>query len=248
MFLFFLLIIKPLGSDETYQSRADTCMLRFNRSTVLELYAITRHIASPGAVIFSTDDLLIDEMDPLPEKQLTESTFESTKIYKKLSGDSLELSRQLNPNDGISGTIPAEKQPISPSIARNDNNKFNSRDSYTRPLLNYRSKNRQKQVHDKPQTYQQQATLDEYDIYYDELNPSKSLSERYEVNRDIRSESNENVDANNIDNETNDATEAPPYRDGNALPIPGRIKNHPDTLWDLEMEREEQDALNGKES
>lgn len=47
------------GSDVLHQSRADTCMLRYNSSTVLKLYAITRHIQEPGAVIFSSDDLLL---------------------------------------------------------------------------------------------------------------------------------------------------------------------------------------------
>ncbi|XP_055547055.1 uncharacterized protein LOC129731241 [Wyeomyia smithii] len=46
-------------SDIIQQSRADTCMLRYNESSVLKLYAINRHMEPPGAVIFSTDDLQI---------------------------------------------------------------------------------------------------------------------------------------------------------------------------------------------
>uniref|UniRef100_A0A182PD56 FAM234A/B beta-propeller domain-containing protein n=1 Tax=Anopheles epiroticus TaxID=199890 RepID=A0A182PD56_9DIPT len=46
-------------SDIIQQSRADTCALRYNQSTVLKLYAITRHVEPPGAVIFSSDDLTI---------------------------------------------------------------------------------------------------------------------------------------------------------------------------------------------
>lgn len=46
-------------SDVVQQSRADTCLLRYNSSTVLQLYAIARHIEPPGAVIFSTDDLIL---------------------------------------------------------------------------------------------------------------------------------------------------------------------------------------------
>ncbi|XP_058825004.1 uncharacterized protein LOC131685356 [Topomyia yanbarensis] len=46
-------------SDIIQQSRADTCMLRYNQSSVLKLYAINRHVEPPGAVIFSTDDLVV---------------------------------------------------------------------------------------------------------------------------------------------------------------------------------------------
>lgn len=46
-------------SDIVQQSRADICMLRYNTSTVLKLYAIARHVEPPGAVIFSTDDLIL---------------------------------------------------------------------------------------------------------------------------------------------------------------------------------------------
>ncbi|EAA03793.5 AGAP002184-PA [Anopheles gambiae str. PEST] len=46
-------------SDVIQQSRADTCALRYNQSSVLKLYAITRHVEPPGAVIFSSDDLTI---------------------------------------------------------------------------------------------------------------------------------------------------------------------------------------------
>lgn len=36
------------------QSRADVCRLRYNTTTVLKLYALTRHVQTPGAIIFST--------------------------------------------------------------------------------------------------------------------------------------------------------------------------------------------------
>lgn len=74
-------------SDILLQSRADTCMLRYNSSTVLKLYAITRHIQSPGAVIFSTDDLLLQlnqtELKQL-EKQIAVSPLKHPKLLKKL--------------------------------------------------------------------------------------------------------------------------------------------------------------------
>lgn len=81
-------------SEILLQSRADTCMLRYNTSTVLKLYAITRHIQSPGAVIFSTDDLLLQlnqtELKQL-EKQMSVSPLKHPKLLKKL----------LNLNDSI---------------------------------------------------------------------------------------------------------------------------------------------------
>lgn len=74
-------------SDILLQSRADTCMLRYNASTVLKLYAITRHIQSPGAIIFSTDDLLLQlnqtELKQL-EKQIAVSPLKHPKLLKKL--------------------------------------------------------------------------------------------------------------------------------------------------------------------
>ncbi|XP_055632215.1 uncharacterized protein LOC129772791 isoform X2 [Toxorhynchites rutilus septentrionalis] len=59
-------------SDIIQQSRADTCMLRYNQSSVLKLYAINRHVEPPGAVIFSTDDLVI-KLNETASQQLRES-------------------------------------------------------------------------------------------------------------------------------------------------------------------------------
>lgn len=74
-------------SDIFLQSRADTCMLRYNASTVLNLYAINRHIKPPGARLFSTDDLLLQlnqtELKQL-EKQVAVSPLKHPKLLKKL--------------------------------------------------------------------------------------------------------------------------------------------------------------------
>ncbi|EDS40281.1 conserved hypothetical protein [Culex quinquefasciatus] len=59
-------------SDIIQQSRADTCMLRYNQSSVLKLYAINRHVEPPGAVIFSSDDLQI-RLNETASEQLRES-------------------------------------------------------------------------------------------------------------------------------------------------------------------------------
>lgn len=74
-------------SDIFLQSRADTCMLRYNASTVLNLYAITRHIKPPGAILFSTDDLVLQlnqtELKQL-EKHIAVSPLKHPKLLKKL--------------------------------------------------------------------------------------------------------------------------------------------------------------------
>lgn len=96
-------------SDILLQSRADTCMLRYNASTVLKLYAITRHIQSPGAVIFSTDDLLLQlnqtELKQL-ENQISVSPLKHPKLLKKL----------LNLNDATTES----KANSSDNIAKNN--------------------------------------------------------------------------------------------------------------------------------
>lgn len=41
-------------SDLIQQSRADICQLRYNATTVLNLYALSRHVEPPGVLLFST--------------------------------------------------------------------------------------------------------------------------------------------------------------------------------------------------
>jgi hypothetical protein len=48
------------NSDIIQQSRADTCMLRYNTSTVLMLNAINRCTEPPGNLIFSSDSVLLE--------------------------------------------------------------------------------------------------------------------------------------------------------------------------------------------
>ena len=47
-------------SDVVQQSRADTCALRYNKTTLLKLHALSRHVEPPGYVIFTSDDLSIN--------------------------------------------------------------------------------------------------------------------------------------------------------------------------------------------
>lgn len=46
-------------TDIIQQSRADICNLRYNTSTIVKLRAISRHVEPPGAVIFTSDDILL---------------------------------------------------------------------------------------------------------------------------------------------------------------------------------------------
>jgi hypothetical protein len=46
-------------TDIIQQSRADICSLRYNTSTIVKLRAISRHVEPPGAVIFTSDDILL---------------------------------------------------------------------------------------------------------------------------------------------------------------------------------------------
>lgn len=61
--------ITSADSDIRLQTRADTCMLRYNASTVLQLHAISRHVESPGPVVFTTDELLL-QLNQTELKQL----------------------------------------------------------------------------------------------------------------------------------------------------------------------------------
>lgn len=81
-------------SDTYLQARADACMLRYNASSVLKLYAITRHIQPPGAIIFSTDDLLLQlNQTALKrlENQIAVSPLKHPKLTKQVINDINEL-------------------------------------------------------------------------------------------------------------------------------------------------------------
>lgn len=46
------------------QSRADTCMLRYNERTVLKLYGMTRHLKPPGFLLYSSDETTLNFTTP----------------------------------------------------------------------------------------------------------------------------------------------------------------------------------------
>lgn len=84
-------------SDTYLQARADACMLRYNASTVLKLYAITRHIQPPGAIIFSTDDLLL-QLNQTELKRLQNQIAVSPLKHPKLSKQVIEDLKELKAN------------------------------------------------------------------------------------------------------------------------------------------------------
>lgn len=71
-------------SDIIQQARADTCMLRYNTTTILKLNAISRHIEPPGTVIFSTDDLVLQLNQSEMKKLDTVLPIKHPKMLKKL--------------------------------------------------------------------------------------------------------------------------------------------------------------------
>ncbi|XP_050086431.1 uncharacterized protein LOC126571715 [Anopheles aquasalis] len=87
-------------SDVIQQSRADTCVLRYNQSSILKLYAITRHVEPPGAVIFSSDDLTIrlneTGTDPSPvQANVAPMKHPKMKLKGRNDGQSSAASRKV---------------------------------------------------------------------------------------------------------------------------------------------------------
>lgn len=102
-------------------------MLRFNSSTVLKLYAITRHIQEPGAVIFSSDDLLLQlnqtNLEQL-EKQYAVSPLKHPKLARKLFNKQQAQIKNTTvaTKDNSSNSKPIRNQ--APIQQNNQNEKF----------------------------------------------------------------------------------------------------------------------------
>lgn len=129
-------------SDIFLQSRADTCMLRYNASTILNLYAITRHLKPPGATLFSTDDLLLQlnqtELKQL-EKQIAVSPLKHPKLLKKLlkfnDTDSTVKPMNITITKANNNSNNDEKQRLFQSQENLDKQQTDSRDSKQQKLL-----------------------------------------------------------------------------------------------------------------
>lgn len=133
-------------SEILLQSRADTCMLRYNASTVLKLYAITRHIQSPGAVIFSTDDLLLQlnqtELKQL-EKQMAVSPLKHPKLLKKLLNltDSTPNAVNIATTKNTPAAVVAVAAPAPPpQPVVNDTAQVYGTEEKRKPLYKYQGK------------------------------------------------------------------------------------------------------------
>lgn len=100
------------GSDVIQQSRADTCLLRFNTSTVLKLYALSRHLEPPGTVIFSTDDLVLQlnqTFEPAVKQLMENKSPISVLKHPKMRIKSVAKTNGTRPS-GVSGEITEKKR------------------------------------------------------------------------------------------------------------------------------------------
>lgn len=92
------------------QSRADTCKLRYNTSTVLQLSAISRHIEPPGAVLFSTEDMLLQLNQSDSQATNAQTPVKHPKLTKKLlTKDTNTVVLSTVPQQTFSDSIPASK-------------------------------------------------------------------------------------------------------------------------------------------
>ncbi len=274
-----------LDSDIIQQARADTCMLRYNTSTVLKLYAIARHIEPPGAVIFSTDDLLLQlnqtQLAQL-QKQISVSPLKHPKMLKKILNKEIDrdqLSRKIFMNsDGNVGIplagdssmdeiikrtkgIQQQQEPTNNFIFSDQNSEFDRR-NYGPSKLNRGFLYPNADVVDKQMDIEQEndvGALEEYENYLNS-DPSRKISVRtkYPQNRDVRSKSEmtgENlIDYDDIPNDNNleenvthteeSKTKKKTLEEDNTGIT--NDQNRPETLWDLELEKETAEAIKGK--
>lgn len=277
-------------SDIIQQARADICMLRYNTSTVLKLYAIARHIEPPGAIIFSTDDLLLQlnqtELTQL-QKQISVSPLKHPKMLKKMRNKDTADQRSSRKHFGnpdinevrplvgessmdeiIKRTKIAQQQQQQQQPTNNfifsDQNEFDRR-NYEPSKLNRGFVYPNSDVVDKVLDIDQEndvGALEEYENYLNS-DPSRKISVRtkYPQNRDVRSKSEmtgeDLMDYDEIPNDSNFAednvthteeskTKKKTLEDDNTLNILSD-QNRPETLWDLELEKETAEAIKGKE-
>ncbi|XP_053669432.1 uncharacterized protein LOC128719819 [Anopheles marshallii] len=101
-------------SDVIQQSRADTCALRYNQSSVLKLYAITRHVEPPGAVIFSSDDLTIRLNETGTSSDQTQPSYVAPMKHPKM--------KLKGRNDGQSSATMRKSSVEAPAAAQATNN------------------------------------------------------------------------------------------------------------------------------
>lgn len=256
-------------------------MLRYNTSTVLKLYAIARHIEPPGAVIFSTDDLLLQlnqtELAQL-QKQISVSPLKHPKMLKKIFNKEpdqrkrkhfgnpdavIPLAGESSMDDIIKRTkIVQQQQPANNFIFSDQMNEFDRR-NYELNKLNrggFIYPNAIDTI-DKQLDMEQEnevGALEEYENYLNS-DPSRKISVRtkYPQNRDVRSKSemtgedlmdyDEISNDNNLEDNVTHTEESKTKKktlEDDSIGITND-QNRPETLWDLELEKETAEAIKG---
>ncbi|XP_054725207.1 uncharacterized protein LOC129235409 [Anastrepha obliqua] len=259
-------------SDIILQSRADTCRLRYNSSTVLKLYAIARHIEPPGAVIFSTDDIEIHlnrTQRSQDAKLNSKSPLKHPKLLRKLLANREELLKKIAANADLEKLEKVAKLKNPPHYKENSlrnpmfdqdalqeilpNNEIPAENIYESPKQNSYANylgggyavNSNAPMRELQKDYESEVGArvpEEYDTLYadnevPQLVPQNEhpirLRTKYPGNRDVRS------DITSFEDEQN-ATQTLPT---GGVPQNSLDKQEPLSLWDLEMEKEERDAI-----
>ncbi|XP_036332525.1 uncharacterized protein LOC118743867 [Rhagoletis pomonella] len=261
-------------SDIILQSRADTCRLRYNTSTVLKLYAIARHIEPPGAVIFSTDDIdvhLNHTQRPQYAKQNSKSPLKHPKLLKKLLANRDELLKKIAAGANLEKLEQEAKfetaanykgNPLRSSLFDQNslqemlpNNEIPAENIYEpakqNGYANYYAggygANGNVPLRELQKAYESETGArvpEDYDALYADNDNEVPLSvpqnehpirlrTKYPGNRDVRS------DITSFEDEQN-ATQTVPT---GGVPQNSLEKQEPLSLWDLEMEKEERDAI-----
>lgn len=107
MIIFFI----SIDSDVIQQSRADTCLLRFNTSTVLKLYASSRHIEPPGKIIFTTDDLILQLNQTIQKPSKPKATAIHVLKHPKMRLNKIAENNRNQLKAGIAASISSEESP-----------------------------------------------------------------------------------------------------------------------------------------
>lgn len=255
-------------------------MLRYNTSTVLKLYAIARHIEPPGAVIFSTDDLLLQlnetELAQL-QKQISVSPLKHPKMLKKImSKETDQHSRKhfsnpdknsVRPLAGDSSVdeimkrtkmVQQQQQQPANNFIFSDQNEYQR--NYEPNKLNRGFVYPNSDVLNKQLDIEQENDVGNAEEYENYVNSDTSPRRtKYPQNRDVRSKSemasndlmdydeipNDNTLEENVTHTDESKTKKKTLEDDNTGI--SNDQNRPETLWDLEYEKETAEAIKGKD-
>ncbi|GAB0089791.1 Signal recognition particle subunit SRP68 [Sergentomyia squamirostris] len=254
-------------TDSTFaeQSRADTCRLRYNAPTEVKLFAIARNIEPPGATILSSDDLNLQlaainhTVTKTPHKVIP--PFKHPKLFMRKFLNRGEKSSQdwTTPPNTVEQKRVDQPEKVSDfrdwgRIRTSNQDEYNSRDNYIYVPYNQESR----QYPAQPPTPPKEPVLipadtknsDDYDIFYnDELLKRYPLRSQLPTNRDVRSKDEDIMDLESIlsseevNNTLDDEAQTVKKVLTDAALKPILAKGHPETLWDLEMEKEASEAI-----